>query len=116
MFTGQAEEAMQFYVSLFKDGAVLNVTRNGDAIQHATFTLNGQTFMCIDSDIKHDFTFTPSISFFVQCESVAELDRLFEALSQGGTVMMAPDNYDFSTKFTWLADRWGVSWQLNAAG
>jgi predicted 3-demethylubiquinone-9 3-methyltransferase (glyoxalase superfamily) len=79
---------------------------------HATFALNGQEFMAIDSYAKHAFTFTPSMSLYVRCASEAEIDALFAALSEGGAVMMPLDRYPFSPKFGWLADRFGVSWQL----
>ena len=63
--------------------------------------------------LKHAFTFTPSISLFVDCESEAELERVFTQVSAGGVVLMPVGNYGFSTKFGWLSDRFGVSWQLN---
>ncbi|WP_219999912.1 VOC family protein [Halomonas sp. LBP4] len=58
-------------------------------------------------------TFTPSMSLFVESESEAELDEAFAQLSSGGEVLMPPDDYGFSARFTWLNDRFGVSWQLN---
>ena len=59
------------------------------------------------------FTFTPAISLFVECEDEAELDTAFARLSDGGAALMPPGDYGFSRKFAWLADRFGVSWQLN---
>ena len=122
MFAGQAEEAMNFYLSLFENSKVLSITRYGPgeagaegSVMHATFTLNGQEFMCIDSNIEHGFTFTPAMSIYVNCESEAEIDRLFDALSNTGQVLMPLDRYPFSEKFAWLADRFGVSWQLSLA-
>jgi len=56
---------------------------------------------------------TPSVSLFVECETQAEVDAVFGRLSEGGSVLMLPANYGFSTKFTWVNDRFGVSWQLN---
>ena len=82
---------------------------------HATFSLNGQEFMCIDSSVQHEFTFTPSMSLYVNCETEAEIERLFEKLSLGGQVLMELDRYPFSEKFAWLNDQFGVSWQLNLA-
>ena len=82
---------------------------------HATFSLNEQEFMCIDSYVEHAFTFTPSMSLYVNCETEAEINRLFERLSQGGQVLMPLDHYPFSQKFAWVSDRFGVSWQLNLA-
>ena len=73
----------------------------------------GQDIICIDSPAKHAFTFTPSVSLFVECESEAELDMAFVQLSTGGSVLMPLANYGFSRKFGWVNDRYGVSWQLN---
>lgn len=120
MFEGSAEAAMNFYVSLFRNSSVLYVERYGPgepgkegSIKRAEFAVAGQNVMCIDSPVKHGFTFTPSVSLFVDCESETELDSLFNSLSQNGGVLMPPANYGFSTKFTWLNDCFGVSWQLN---
>jgi len=63
--------------------------------------------------VKHGFTFTPSISIFVDCENTTELEEAFKQLSEGGEVLMPLDNYGFSTKFGWVNDRFKVSWQLN---
>jgi len=66
-----------------------------------------------DSNIKHDFTFTPSVSLFVTCETEEEIDRLFAGLSEGGQVLMPLAQYPFSPKFAWVQDRFGLSWQLS---
>ena len=120
MFEGNAEEAMTFYVSLFDDAEIISVTRYGadgpgadGSVQHATFSLGGEQLMCIDSPMKHDFTFTPSMSLFVQCQDEAELDRLYGALAEQGTELMPLGDYGFSSRFGWVNDRFGVSWQLN---
>jgi predicted 3-demethylubiquinone-9 3-methyltransferase (glyoxalase superfamily) len=81
----------------------------------AHFAFAGQSVMCIDSPVKHEFDFTPSFSFFVECESEEEIDRLVAALGEDGALLMPPDDYGFSRKFAWLNDRFGVSWQLNLA-
>ena len=120
MFTGRAEEAMSLYTSLFKRSKIISVTRYGaneagseGTVQHATFTLNGQEFMCIDSNVEHAFTFTPSISLYVCCQTEDGIERVFAILSQDGQVFMPLDRYPFSEKFGWLSDRFGVSWQLS---
>lgn len=120
MFEGRAEEAMKFYVSLFPDSAVSDVRRYGPegpgadgSIMHATFTLAGQHFMCIDSAMKHPFSFTPAMSLYVDCASETEITTLAERLANDGQIMMPLDSYPFSRKFAWVADRFGVSWQLN---
>ena len=69
--------------------------------------------MCFDSPVKHAFTFTPASSLFVECESEDEIDRIAAALGDGGAVLMPLADYGFSRRFTWLNDRFGVSWQLN---
>jgi predicted 3-demethylubiquinone-9 3-methyltransferase (glyoxalase superfamily) len=124
MFFGQAEEAMKLYTSLFPNSAILHISRYAageegpeGTVRHAAFSLNGQQFMCIDSSAQdHGFTFTPAISLYVTCASEPEIDRLFAELSRGGAVMMPLDAYPFSPKFAWVADRFGVSWQLTLAG
>jgi predicted 3-demethylubiquinone-9 3-methyltransferase (glyoxalase superfamily) len=122
MFEGHAEEAMTFYTSLFQDAEVLAITRYGaneagseGSVKHATFTLAGQQVMCMDSSQKHSFSFTPSISLYVECETADEIDRLYAALSEKGQPLMPLGSYGFSAKFGWVNDRYGVSWQLNLA-
>lgn len=118
MFDGTAEEAMNCYVELFQNSSVLGIKKydNGDnegKLHHGDFSLNGHEFICIDTPVKHEFTFTPAISIFVDFDNLIELERVFNALSQDGEVFMPLDNYGFSDKFGWLQDRFGVSWQLN---
>lgn len=117
---GHAEKAMDFYVSLFEDGEVQEVTRwqKGEqgaegSIKLARFRAAGQSVLASDSPVKHAFDFTPSWSFFVDCASDEEQRRLFAELSDGGKVLMPLDDYGFSKRFAWVTDRFGVSWQLN---
>ena len=106
-FDGKAEEAMNFYVSIFKNSKVGSVSRYGEAgpgpkgtVMSATFQLDGQDFMALNAGPQ--FHFTPAISFFVSCESQAEVDELWDKLSAGGT----PD------RCGWLKDKFGLSWQI----
>lgn len=111
---GVAEEAIRFYASLFPGSEVEVVARHPDgSIAQGSVTLAGQQVLCTDSPIKHAFTFTPASSLFVQCSSEEELRRLARELSAGELMPIA--NYGFSTLFTWVNDRFGVSWQLNLA-
>ena len=117
-----AEEAMHFYVSLFPDGEVLDISRYGPegpgaagSVKTARFSIGKQIVKCIDSPIKHAFTFTPALSLFVECESEDEIRRLSTALATGGAFLMPLGSYGFSRQFAWLNDRFGVSWQLNLA-
>jgi predicted 3-demethylubiquinone-9 3-methyltransferase (glyoxalase superfamily) len=122
MFEGVAEEAMNFYVSLFDGSKIKEIERYGPgehgaegSVKRATFRLVDQDLHCIDSPVKHGFSFTPSMSLFVECESEGELDTVFSRLSDGGAVLMPLADYGFSKKFGWVNDRFGVSWQLNLA-
>jgi predicted 3-demethylubiquinone-9 3-methyltransferase (glyoxalase superfamily) len=122
MFEGNAEEAMNFYVSLFPDAKVLKVTRYRanetspeGSIKKASFSIGGQTVLCTDSVVKHNFTFTPAFSLFVECDSDSELSRLYDALAEDGVTLMPIGEYGFSRRFAWVNDRFGVSWQLNLA-
>jgi predicted 3-demethylubiquinone-9 3-methyltransferase (glyoxalase superfamily) len=122
MFEGNAFEAVSLYVSLFKRSAILKVERweAGEpgaegSVKRVNFTLAGTPVIALDSPVKHSFTFTPSISLFVECESETELEEAYTLLSTGGEILMPLDNYGFSRQFGWVNDRFGVSWQLNLA-
>ncbi len=106
-FDGQAEEAMNFYVSIFKNSKVGRVTRCGDAgpgpkgtVMSATFQIEGQEFFALNGGPQ--FAFTPAISFFVNCETQEEVDELWEKLSAGGETQ----------RCGWLKDKYGLSWQI----
>jgi predicted 3-demethylubiquinone-9 3-methyltransferase (glyoxalase superfamily) len=100
-FDSQAEEAMNFYVSIFKNSKVLSVTPgpNGKAMS-VTFRLEDQEFMALNAGPQ--FTFTEAISFFVNCETQQEVDDLWEKLSEGGE----------EGQCGWLKDKYGLSWQI----
>lgn len=115
-----AEQAMDFYVKIFDNSRVTNVARWGEnapvkagLIMQATFELDGSLFMCSDSPPIHDWDFSPAVSNYIECDNVAELQRLFTRLSENGKVNMPPNNYGFSQQFAWVIDQFGVSWQLN---
>jgi predicted 3-demethylubiquinone-9 3-methyltransferase (glyoxalase superfamily) len=117
---GKAEEVMNYYVSIIDDSEITSIVRYGanesgdeGTVMQATFSLKGQEFMCIDSNVKHQFTFTPSFSIFVTCDSEEEINNIYEKLLEGGKALMPIGDYGFSQKFGWLNDRYGVSWQLN---
>jgi len=106
-FDGQAEEAMNFYVSVFKNSKVGRVSRYGEAgpgpkgtVMSATFQLDGQDFFALNGGPQ--FVFTPAISFFVNCETQQEVDELWDKLSEGGK----------KERCGWLKDRYGLSWQI----
>ena len=115
-----AENAMNFYVELFDDSEIINIQRwekggpvEEGKIMHAKFTLNGSLFMCSDSPPIHDWTFSPAVSNYIECENENELEKLFSKLSENGNVTMPLNNYGFSQKFGWVVDQFGISWQLN---
>ncbi|MDE1011012.1 MAG: VOC family protein [Paraburkholderia fungorum] len=119
---GDAQAALDLYFSTFPDSRMVQAERYAQGepgpvgtIKVATFTICGREFMCSDSPIKHDFSFTPASSTFVEFDAKTELERVFGILSEGGQVLMPLDNYGFSERFGWVSDRFGVSWQLNLA-
>jgi predicted 3-demethylubiquinone-9 3-methyltransferase (glyoxalase superfamily) len=107
-FNDNAEEAMNFYCSVFKDSKVGKVSRDGDAgpgpkgtVMSATFTLAGQEFFALNGGPQ--FPFTEAVSFYVKCESQAEVDEFWEKLMAGGGK---------ASRCGWLKDRFGLSWQV----
>ena len=108
-FTDLAEEAMNFYVSIFPNSKVNMVTRYGDAgpgpkgsVMTASFELNGQTFTALNGG-PH-FSFNPAVSFVVPCDSQAEIDHYWEKLGAGGDPA--------AQQCGWLKDKYGLSWQI----
>jgi predicted 3-demethylubiquinone-9 3-methyltransferase (glyoxalase superfamily) len=106
-FDGKAEEAMNFYVSIFKNSKVGRVSRYGEGgpgpkgtVMSATFQLAGQDFFALNGGPQ--FQFTPAISFFVNCETQPEVDELWDKLSEGGK----------KERCGWLKDKYGLSWQI----
>ncbi len=99
-FDGHAEQAINFYTSIFKDSKILNVSHAAGKVVSATFQLNGQTFMALNGG-PH-FKFSPAISLFVSCETQEEVDDFWEKLSAGGE----------KSRCGWLKDQFGVSWQI----
>ena len=120
MFDSTAEQALSLTADVFPDSTIESVHDYGPgepgaegSIKRAYLSINGLDVICIDSPVRHEFSFTPSISVFVECATENELGEAVRLLSEGGEVLMPVDNYGFSTKFGWLNDRVGVSWQLN---
>jgi len=106
-FDDQAEEAMNFYVSIFKNSKVVSITRYGDegpgpkgTVMVASFQLDGQEFLALNGGPQ--FTFSPAVSFVVNCETQKEVDEFWEKLSQGGE----------KNQCGWLQDKYGLSWQV----
>jgi predicted 3-demethylubiquinone-9 3-methyltransferase (glyoxalase superfamily) len=119
-FDHQAEEATNFYTSLFKQSTIMNTSHYGEAapdssekgqVMSVTFQLEGQTFIALNGG-PH-FAFTPAISFFVNCDSPEEVDSYWANLSEGGTALMELGTYPFSERFGWIQDQFGISWQVN---
>jgi predicted 3-demethylubiquinone-9 3-methyltransferase (glyoxalase superfamily) len=102
-FDGKAEEAANFYISLFKDSKIVSIMpsrQEKGGVMGVTFQLQGQEFIALNGG-PH-FTFSPAISFFVKCETQAEVDELWEKLSAGGE----------KQRCGWLQDKYGVTWQI----
>jgi predicted 3-demethylubiquinone-9 3-methyltransferase (glyoxalase superfamily) len=116
-FDTEAVEAARFYSETFPNSRVTSVvtlsgTPSGD-VDTVTFELFGQPFMAISAGPL--FRFNPSVSFSVACETVEEVDRYWQRLSSGGSVLMELGSYPFSERYGWVADRYGLSWQVSLA-
>jgi len=106
-FDNQAEEAVKFYSSIFKDTKITDVARYGDAgpgqagsVMVITFQMNGQDFMALNGGPV--YAFTPAISFVVNCDDQQEVDYYWDKLTAGGTEVQCG----------WLTDKYGLSWQI----
>jgi len=120
-FDNQTEEAVNFYTTVFENSKIITTIRYSPEGAQATgmpessvmtmaFQIEGQDFVAINGGPV--FQITPTISFFVNCGTIQEIDRLWEKLSVSGMVMMELDNYPFAEKYGWIQDKFGVSWQL----
>lgn len=119
---GKAEAALSFYAEHIPDSRIGSLEKFGPdgpgpegTVLRGYATVAGQAVMVHDTFVTHGFDFTPSWSFFLECADAAEFDRLFAVLSESGAVLMPADNYGWSTRFGWVSDRFGISWQLNLA-
>ncbi|CAN5205432.1 VOC family protein [soil metagenome] len=120
MFEGDCEAALALYVATLPNSRIVSLDRHGVAgpgaegsVAMARALVAGLEIMANDSFVKHDFSFTPSLSLFVDVESEGDVDRIADILGEGGKVMMPAGDYGFSSRFAWVSDRFGVSWQIN---
>jgi predicted 3-demethylubiquinone-9 3-methyltransferase (glyoxalase superfamily) len=120
-FDNQAEEAANFYTSIFKNSSINGVARYGEntpgvegQVMTVSFRLAGEEFTALNGGPVYKFT--PAISFFVYCQTREEIDALWGKLAEGGSTLMELDKYPFSERFGWVQDRFGVSWQLSLTG
>ncbi|MGY3777265.1 VOC family protein [Isobaculum melis] len=119
-FGGTADEAVTFYLSLFpNESHLLSKTtfKEGQpgiagSILNLTFDIRGQSFMAMDMEEKYLTNFSWATSILVQCTDETEFDRLFQAFSKQGHVMMGPEAIMDLNKACWVTDRFGVTWQL----
>lgn len=117
---GVATAALDLYRDIFDDFELTEIEHYGagdqgseGTVKVARFRLAGSEFSCADSPVDHAWGFTPAVSLWIDSDDDAELQRLFDRLSDGGVVYMPLDDYGFSSRFGWVGDRFGVTWQLN---
>ena len=124
-FDNEADEAANFYTSIFNNSRIKAVTRYGESgakasgrakgsIMTLAFQMEGHDFVAINGGPV--FQINPSISFFVSCDSPEEIDNLWNNLYKDGTVLMELDEYPFSEMFGWIKDKYGITWQLMLGG
>lgn len=116
-----AEEALTLYASLIENSEITDVSRMPDEnpespgkVTIVSARLAGREVQAMNAGPDHRFT--PSSSMFVGCETVGQVDRLWEGLSEGGVALMPLDAYPFSERFGWVQDRYGLSWQISLTG
>lgn len=120
MFQGRAQEAMDYYMEIFED-AEIRYVKEYDAetpemqgkVMQGVIRIHDQLIMLMDSNVPHEFSFTPSMSFFIECNSMMEIEHSYQKLKKKGAILMPLDEYGFSDSFSWVQDQFGVSWQLN---
>lgn len=124
-FDNQTEDAVNFYIAVFNRSKIKTTTHYGEEGEKASgrpknsvmtmaFQIEGHDFVAINGGPI--FQINPTISFFVNCETTQEIDRLWGKLSESGTVMMELDSYPFAERYGWIQDKYGVSWQLILPG
>lgn len=122
-FNTDAEEAVRLYTSAFSDSTIKATTRYNEtaskqsglpegSVMTMSFQLAGQDFLALNGGPYYKFS--PAVSFFVSCDDEAEVDAIWDRLTDGGVALMPRSAYPFSKYFGWLQDKFGVSWQLNA--
>lgn len=112
---GRAREAVALYERTLPNVVAGTVTPLGEGLVRCDFTIGDAGFIAFDSGVDHDFALTPAVSIWVDVESADELERIATTLADGGRVLMPIGDYGFSPAFTWVDDRYGVSWQLAVA-
>ncbi len=118
MFQGDARAAIDLWSAAIPGFEIMDLTTHPAGPQEgqiasARIRLGGSEWRLFDSPPMHDFTFTPATSIFIDCDDEAQLRDMAGKLGNGGQVLMPIDNYGFSPLFTWINDRFGVSWQIN---
>ncbi len=128
---GKAQEAMDFYVSIFPNSEVKSIIKykegegggTPELIKHATFSLNGSDYMLSESNYNHAWSFSPGVSILISDRSEELIQALYDQLSSNGGQVMVPldayngeGDYGFGKKYGWCEDRFGVSWQFLVLG
>lgn len=111
MFQGALADAVALWSRAFPGMTIEELSGEGEP-RRVLATVAGQKLFLFDSPVSHEFTFTPAISLVITCDQAEDVDRLAGILGEDGQVFMPLDSYPFSPRFTWVADRFGVSWQL----
>ncbi|WP_210618213.1 VOC family protein [Mammaliicoccus lentus] len=120
MFNGEAEEAIKFYTSIFKDSEILTMVKYNEegpgepgTVQHSIFKINGEIFMAIDQSNGVDIEMNPAMSLYVTCDTAMEMETLYSELKSGGAILMPKTEIPPTFReFAWVQDKYGVNFQL----
>jgi predicted 3-demethylubiquinone-9 3-methyltransferase (glyoxalase superfamily) len=117
---GRAREALDQYVRVIPGAAVESLTlvdegEQAGQVLRSVLSIGTAQLIVFDSAGPHQFTFTPAISVWLECDDADQFEAMAEGLVDGGLYLMPADDYGFSARFAWVQDRFGVSWQLNVA-
>ncbi len=114
-FEGRAFEALEYYKEVFHHFDIIQMVNYTDSnkIQQAIIRIGDMHLMLGDSDVPSEFTFTPSMSVYIECEDMNEIELLYRKLKKNGAIHIPLDDYNMSKRYAWIQDQFGVSWQLN---
>ena len=114
-YDGQAFEALEYYKDVFQNFDIIQLINydSSNKIQQAVIQIGNMRLMLRDSEVPSEFTFTPSMSVYIECEDLNEIEVLYRKLKKNGAIHIPLDDYQMSRRYASIQDQFGVSWELN---